>query len=77
MLGREFIVLMLLSCVIAAPVAYYFLQQWLHGYYYRIAIGPGVFLLAAALAVTVTVATVGYQSVRAALMNPVNSLRSE
>jgi ABC-type antimicrobial peptide transport system permease subunit len=77
MLGREFIVLILLSCVIAAPVAYYFLQQWLHGYYYRIAIGPGVFLLATALAVTVTVATVGYQSVRAALMNPVNSLRSE
>ncbi len=77
MLGREFIVLMLLSCVIAAPVAYYFLQQWLHGYYYRIAIGPGVFLLATALAVTVTVVTVGYQSVRAALANPVNSLRSE
>jgi ABC-type antimicrobial peptide transport system permease subunit len=77
LLGKEFIVLVLISCVIASPVAYYFLQRWLQGYYYRISIGPVVFLLAALLAVAVTVVTVGYQSIRAALKTPVHSLRSE
>jgi len=77
LLGKEFLVLVLISCVIASPVAYYFLQRWLQGYYYRISIGPVVFLLAALLAVVVTVVTVGYQAVRAALKTPVNSLRSD
>jgi ABC-type antimicrobial peptide transport system permease subunit len=77
LLGKEFMVLVLVSCVIASPVAYYFLQRWLQGYYYRITIGPEVFVLATALAVVVTMLTVGYQSIRAALMNPVNSLRSD
>ena len=77
MLGKEFILLVLISCLIASPVAYYLLHRWLQGYYYRISIGPGVFVLAAVLAVVVTAVTIGYQSFRAALMNPVRSLRSE
>ncbi len=77
MLGKEFVVLVLISCVIASPVAYYFLYSWLQGYYYRVSIGPGVFVLAAAMAIVVTAATIGFQSVRAALMNPVKSLRTE
>ena len=77
LLGRDFMVLVGISCVIATPVAYYFLHQWLQGYYYRISIGPWVFVLAAVLAVVVTAGTIGFQSVKAALMNPVNALRSE
>jgi hypothetical protein len=77
LLGKEFISLVLISCLIASPIAWYLLQRWLQGYYYRITIGPGVFVMAAAMAVLITALTVGYQSVRAALMNPVNSLRSE
>jgi putative ABC transport system permease protein len=76
MLGKEFIVLVLISFVIASPVAFYFLHRWLQGYYYRISIGPGVFVLAALLAIVVTAVTIGYQSFRAALMNPAKSLRA-
>jgi putative ABC transport system permease protein len=77
LLGREFIQLVLISCLIASAIAWYLLQRWLQGYYYRIEIGPGVFVTAASMAVLITALTVGYQSLRAALMNPVNSLRSE
>jgi hypothetical protein len=77
LLGKEFILLVLISCVIASPVAYYFLYNWLQGYYYRITIGPGVFILAAAMAIMVTAVTIGYQSIRTALMNPVRNLRTE
>ena len=77
LLGKDFMVLVGISCVIASPVAYYFLHHWLQGYYYRISIGPGVFVLATLLAVVVTAVTISFQSVRAALMNPVSALRGE
>ena len=77
LLGREFLLLVGVSFWVAAQIAYLFLERWLQGYYYRISIGPGVFLLAALLAMTITAATISFQSVRAALMNPVNALRSE
>jgi ABC-type antimicrobial peptide transport system permease subunit len=77
LLSRDFIALVGISCVIAAPVAYYFLHQWLMGYYYRITINPLVFVTAAAVALIITAFTVGLQSVKAAWMNPVRSLRNE
>ncbi|MBS1663229.1 MAG: FtsX-like permease family protein, partial [Bacteroidetes bacterium] len=77
MLSGDFIVLVGISCLIAAPVAYYLLHQWLAGYYYRITISPLVFVIAAATALVITALTVGFQSIRSALMNPVRSLRSE
>jgi putative ABC transport system permease protein len=77
LLGKEFILLVLISCLIASPVAYYFLYEWLAGYYYRITISPLVFVLAALVALVITALTVGFQSVKSALMNPVRSLRSE
>ena len=77
LLGKEFILLVLISCLIASPIAFYLLNRWLQGYYYRITIGPVVFVMAASMAVVITALTVGYQSVRAALMNPAGSLRSE
>jgi hypothetical protein len=77
LLSGDFILLVGISCAIAAPVAYYFLNQWLAGYYYRIRISPLVFIAAAFVALVITAITVGFQSVKTALRNPVSSLRSE
>ena len=77
LLSGDFLLLVGLSCVIASPVAYYFLHQWLAGYYYRISISPFVFVGAAVIAVVITALTVGFQAAKAALMNPVKSLRPE
>ena len=77
LLSREFIILVMLSCLIAAPIAFYFMHGWLQTYYYRISIGPGVFIASAAAAIVVTIITISLQAIKAALMNPVNSLRSE
>ena len=77
LLSREFVLLVMLSCLIAAPIAFYFMHGWLQTYVYRIGIGPGVFIASGAAAIVVTVVTVSLQAVKAALMNPVNSLRAE
>jgi len=77
LLSGDFVLLVGISCAIAAPLAYYFLHQWLAGYYYRINISPLVFVAAALLALVITAITVGFQSIKAALKNPVSSLRSE
>ncbi|TEW64323.1 FtsX-like permease family protein [Mucilaginibacter phyllosphaerae] len=77
LLSKDFVVLVVLSCLIASPVAFYFLQNWLNQYTYRITIGPGVFVISAIIAVTITLLTISFQSIKAALANPVKSLRSE
>jgi putative ABC transport system permease protein len=77
LLSKEFIVLVGISCLIASPLAWYFSHQWLQGYDYRITPGAGVFLLTGLAAIVITALTVGYQSVKAALMNPVKSLRAD
>ena len=77
LLSTEFIGLVAISCLIASPIAWYFLNGWLLKFDYRITIGAGVFLLAALLAIIITVITISFQSIKAALMNPVESLRSE
>lgn len=77
MLSRDFIWLVVLSILVAAPIAYYFSNQWLQQYEYRIEISWWVFVVTGIGALTITLLTVSYQSLKAALMNPVNSLRSE
>jgi putative ABC transport system permease protein len=77
MLSKDFLVLVGISCLLATPIAWYFLQNWLLKYSYRINMGPGEFLMAALLAMIVTLATISFQAVKAALTNPVKSLRSE
>ncbi len=77
LLSKDFIVLVFLSCVIASPVAYYFLHGWLMNYNYRINIGAGVFVLSALVAIAITIITISFQAIKAALANPVNSLRVE
>jgi putative ABC transport system permease protein len=74
---KDFIILVLISCVIASLAAYYFLQHWLQGYYYHTSINPVAFLISAAGAIVIAVATISFQAVKAALMNPVKSLQAE
>lgn len=75
--GREFSKLVVVAFVIAAPVAWWIMHQYLQNFKYRITVGPAIFLLAIAATFVVVVLTVGYRSMRAALANPVRSLRSE
>jgi putative ABC transport system permease protein len=77
LLSKDFIFLVLISCVIASPLAFYFLQKWLQKYDYHITVGPGVFLISALAAIVITIITVSFQSIKAAIANPVKSLRSE
>ncbi|MBO9151265.1 ABC transporter permease [Chitinophaga sp. GCM10012297] len=75
--GKEFGKLLLIAFVIAAPVAWYVMTDWLQNFAYRIRIGVGIFALAILVTVVVAVVSIGYRSVQAALMNPMRSLRSE
>jgi ABC-type antimicrobial peptide transport system permease subunit len=77
LLSKEFIALVIISSVIASPVALYFLKNWLQKYDYRISIGPGIFILAALMALLITIITISFQAIRAAIANPVKSLRTE
>ena len=77
LLSGDFIKLTLIGFVIAVPIAWYAMNQWLTDFAYRIDIGGGIFLLAGAVALAIALLTVSWQSVRAALANPVESLRSE
>ncbi|MCS3800661.1 ABC transporter permease [Niastella sp. OAS944] len=76
-LTRDFIILVLISCLIASPLALYFLQNWLQQYAWRVTIGLNVFLIAAGAAIAITLLTVSLQAIKAAVANPVKSLRSE
>ncbi|WP_198424808.1 ABC transporter permease [Spirosoma endbachense] len=75
--SKEFTILIGVAFVIAAPVSYYFMQKWLEKFEFRIPLSIGIFLIAIGLSVLIAWITVSYKAVRAALMNPVNSLRSE
>jgi len=77
LLTRDFIMLVIISCMLASPIAFYFLQNWLQQYYYRIHIGPGVFIGSAMLTIVIAILTISFQAVKAAIANPVTSLRSE
>jgi ABC-type antimicrobial peptide transport system permease subunit len=77
LLSKDFIILVIISCLIASPIAFYFLHEWLQKYDYRITIGPAVFLLAALSAIAITILTISFQAIKAAIANPVKSLRTE
>jgi ABC-type antimicrobial peptide transport system permease subunit len=77
MLTKEFLFLVLLACVIAAPLAWYFLHGWLQQYAYRAGLSWWIFIVAAAGAIMITLMTVGYQAVKAASVSPVKSLHRE
>ncbi|WP_428654520.1 ABC transporter permease [Runella sp.] len=77
LLSKDFVLLVIISCLISAPIAWYFLSDWLKKYEYRTEISWWIFVLAGAGALIITLLTVSFQAIKAALMNPVKSLKSE
>ncbi|MEX0662267.1 MAG: ABC transporter permease [Balneolaceae bacterium] len=77
LLSKDFVKLVILGFVIAIPIAWYAMSQWLADFAYRIEIGPGIFALAGGTALVIALLTVSWQSIKAAVANPVESLRSE
>lgn len=77
LLSKNFLWLVAIAFIIAAPLAYLVMQRWLENFAYRIDLGAGIFLMAGGLALLVAVVAVSYQAVRAALADPVKSLRYE
>ena len=77
LVSKEFIRLVLISNLVAWPLAYFGMRRWLEGFAYRISIKPDLFLAAGVMAMTVALFTVAFHSVRAARTNPVDSLKYE
>ena len=77
LLTKDFLKLVGVAFLIAIPIAYYFMKRWLEDFTYRIDIEWWVFVLAGAFALVITLLTVGFQSLKSAVANPVKSLRTE
>ena len=77
LLSRDFIGLVGISFLVAVPLAWYGMDKWLRDYTYRINISWGIFLIAGIIAITIALVTVSFQAIRAAVANPVKSLRTE
>lgn len=76
-LNSEFLGLVMVANIIAWPAAYFFMNRWLEGFAYRIALSPWTFLVVAAVAVSIASLTTSFQTIRAALANPAEALRYE
>ena len=77
LLSKDFLKLVILSLVLASPIAWYFMSKWLNDFAYRINMSFWIFLLAGSMALLIAFITISFQSIRAAIANPVTSLRSE
>jgi putative ABC transport system permease protein len=77
LLSKDFIRLVIIAFVVASPVAYFIMHKWLQDFAYRINISWWIFLLAGLLAVFIALATISFQAIKAAIANPVQSLRTE
>lgn len=77
LLSKDFIKLVLIAFVVAVPIGWYFMQNWLENFAYRTQLSWWVFLLAGLIAIAIAVFTVSFQALKAALVNPVKSLRTE
>jgi|SRR5882724_7396628 len=77
LLSKDFVLLVIISLLIASPIAWYFMNQWLQGFAYRIQIHAWVFIVAGLAAMLTALMTTGFQAVRAAIVNPVKNLRAE
>ncbi|MGZ3874077.1 MAG: ABC transporter permease, partial [Mucilaginibacter sp.] len=75
--SKEFTLLVLVAFAISAPIGWYFMNKWLQAFTYKVSLGPGIFILAILVSVSIAWITVSYKAIRAALANPVNSLKSE
>jgi ABC-type antimicrobial peptide transport system permease subunit len=76
-LSKDFITLVVIACLIAIPISFYFMNNWLMQYEYRTPISWMIFVIVTLGALVITLLTVSYQAIKVAIINPVNSLRSE
>jgi ABC-type antimicrobial peptide transport system permease subunit len=77
MLSKEFVLLVIISCIIAIPLAWYYLNHWLEQYDYKTGISVWIFVISGLGALAITLITVSFQAIKAAIANPVKSLRTE
>ena len=77
LLSKDFLKLVIIGILIASPIAWYLTEQWLKDFASRIALSWWLFAVAGLLAIVIALLTVGFQAVKAALMNPVKSLKTE
>ena len=77
MINKEFLKLLFIAIFIAVPLCIWVMSQWLDDFAYRISISPGIFILTAIVALFIALATISWQSIKAALANPVWALRNE
>jgi predicted permease len=77
LLSKEFTLLIVIAFVLSAPIAYYIMYKWLQNYTYRIPLGASIFIIAIISSVIIAWVTVGHRAIKAALANPVKSLRTE
>ena len=77
LLSKEFTWLVIIAAIIASPIAWYLMNNWLQGFAYRIPIGIGIFFIAASIAMLIALITVSFQTAKSAFTNPINSLRQE
>jgi putative ABC transport system permease protein len=75
--SKEFIILIAIAFAIASPIAWYFMETWLQNYVYRIDIGWWIFAAGGLIAIIIALATISYQAIKAAIANPIRSLRTE
>ena len=75
--AKEFILLIAVAFIIAAPIAYYVMHSWLENFAYQISLGGWIFFVALAASCSIAAITIGYQATKAAIVNPVKSLRTE
>jgi hypothetical protein len=77
MLSKDFLKLVFIAVLIAFPIAWWAMNEWLNDFAYRIDIGIGIFIIAGAAILFITLLTISFQAIKAAIANPVKSLRTE
>ncbi|MDQ6905146.1 MAG: FtsX-like permease family protein, partial [Bacteroidota bacterium] len=77
LLSKDFLLLIFIAFIIATPLAWYFMDNWLQNFPYRVSIGLWIFIAAGGMAIIIALLTVSFQAIKAAIANPVKSLRSE
>jgi len=77
MLSRDFIKLIIIALVIAFPIAYFIMQQWLAGFAYKTDLSPVIFVFAGVITMIIAILTVSFQSLKAARTNPAEILKNE
>ena len=77
LLTRSYVIMIIISMLIAAPLTYYFMDNWLQQFEFRVSLNSGIFLLAGGITLIIALLTIGFQCIKVAVTNPVNSLRAE